>query len=84
MWRLSLSLVWFCLGVCCVKKPRRPFVADRAWVVWCMGYSPSCASGARVAARSISPDFSPVVVFTKKYLRNTFGAAVVGTPFLES
>ena len=29
---------------------------------------------------SISPDFSPVLVFTKKYLRNTFGAASVTAP----
>ena len=29
---------------------------------------------------SISPDFSPVLVFTKKYLRKTFGAASVTAP----
>ena len=29
---------------------------------------------------SISPDFSPVLVFTKKYLRNTLGAASVTAP----
>ena len=32
----------------------------------------------------ISPDFSPVLVFTKKYFMNTFGAAAVGAPFLVS
>ena len=33
---------------------------------------------------SISPDFSPVLVFTKKYLRKTFGAAALGAPCLLS
>ena len=39
-------------------------------------YSPSTgASSSRVARVSISPDFSPVVVFTKKYFMKTFGVA---------
>lgn len=35
---------------------------------------------ASLARASISPDFSPVTVFTKKYLRKTFGAASVTSP----
>ena len=33
---------------------------------------------------SISSDFSPVLVFTKKYFMKTFGAAALGAPCLLS
>lgn len=46
-------------------------------------YSPA-ASSFRETTASISPDFSPVTVFTKKYFMNTLGAADVGTPFFSS
>ena len=48
-------------------------------------YSPSTgASSSRETMVSISPDFSPVMVFTKKYLMKTFGAAAFGAPCLPS
>ena len=48
-------------------------------------YSPSAgASSSSLTRVSISPDFSPVLVFTKKYLRKTFGAAALGAPCLLS
>ena len=40
-----------------------------------VGYSPSAgASSSSLTMVSISPDFSPVLVFTKKYFMKTFGA----------
>ena len=48
-------------------------------------YSPSTgASSSRVTMVSISPDFSPVLVFTKKYFMKIFGAAALGAPCLLS
>ena len=48
-------------------------------------YSPSTgASSSRVTRVSISPDFSSVFVFTKKYFMKTFGAAALGAPCLLS
>ena len=50
-----------------------------------MGYSPSTgASSSSLTRVSISPDFSPVFVFTKKYFMKTFGAAALGAPCLLS
>ena len=50
-----------------------------------MVYSPSIgASSSRETRVSISPDFSPVLVLTKKYLMKTFGAAALGAPCLLS
>ena len=46
-------------------------------------YSPSTgASSSRETMVSISPDFSPVLVFTKKYFMKIFGAAALGAPCL--
>ena len=48
-------------------------------------YSPSTgASSSRVTIVSISPDFSPVLVFTKKYLMKIFGAVALGATCLLS
>ena len=50
-----------------------------------MGYSPSAgASSSSLTRVSISPDFSPVFVFTKKYFIKTFGAAALGASCLLS
>ena len=49
------------------------------------GYSPSAgASSSSLTRVSISPDFSPVLVLTKKYFMKTFGAAALGVPCLLS
>ena len=49
------------------------------------GYSPSAgASSSSLTMVSISPDFSPVLVFTKKYFMKIFGAAALGAPCLLS
>ena len=37
-----------------------------------------------LAWASTSPDFSPVTVFTKKYLKKTFGLPAEGVPHLAS
>ena len=37
-------------------------------------------SSASLAWASTSPDFSPVTVFTKKYLKKTFGLLAEGVP----
>ena len=48
-------------------------------------YSPSTgASSSSLTMVSISPDFSPVLVFTKKYFMKIFGAAALGAPCLLS
>ena len=39
---------------------------------------------AKRASASISPDFSPVVVLTKKYLKKTFGLPADTVPYLAS
>ena len=63
------------------------FVRGASWEAGCgeVGYSPSAgASSSRETRVSISPDFSPVLVFTKKYFMKTFGAAALGAPCLLS
>ena len=48
-------------------------------------YSPSAgASSSSLTMVSISPDFSPVLAFTKKYFMKTFGAVALGAPCLLS
>ena len=50
-----------------------------------VGYSPSAgASSSSLTMVSISPDFSPVLVLTKKYFMKIFGAAALGAPCLLS
>ena len=50
-----------------------------------MDYSPSAgASSSSLTMVSISPFFSPVLVFTKKYFMKIFGAAALGAPCLLS
>ena len=44
-------------------------------------YSPSTgASSSSLTRVSISPDFSPVFVLTKKFFMKTFGATALGAP----
>ena len=42
------------------------------------------ASSSSLTMVSISPDFSPVLVLTKKYFMKIFGAAALGAPCLLS